>query len=63
MKLSKTLLQAIAVGITMSATNSCTMFEDTKDVHFKNCSDTCEVDHAKEKKEIIPFCCPACGMG
>jgi len=63
MKLSKTLLQAIAVGITMGAISSCSFFEDTKDVHLKTCDESCDIDHAKENSDILPFNCSLCGMG
>lgn len=63
MKLSKTLLQAIAVGVTMGAMNSCSLFEDSKEVHLKTCDESCEIDHAKEEINTVPFYCPMCGMG
>lgn len=67
MKLSKSLLQAIAVGITLSATTtSCSLF-DNSDVapklHDKNCPADCQVDHAKSNSENTWDNCPACGMG
>lgn len=64
MKLSKTLLQAIAVGITLGATSSCSLFEDSKDVHLKSCDESCEIDHANEEVDTYnPYDCLACGMG
>ena len=63
MKLSKTLLQAIAVGITMGAVSSCTPVKEASDVHLKTCDESCDIDHAKEIDHTIPWDCPACGMG
>ena len=45
MKLPKTLLQAIAVGLTIGAaaatTTSCSFFEDTEEVHLTTCDEEC----------------------
>ncbi len=61
MKLSKNLLTAIAVGITMGAVSSCSLFEDSSEIHLKTCEESCEIDHAKVE---IPYDnCLACGMG
>ena len=63
MKLSKTLLQTIAVGITMGTISSCALFEDSSEVHFKTCDESCEVDHSEKNNENETYDCPACGMG
>ena len=63
MKLSKTLLQAIAVGITMGAVISCSPTQEASDIHLKTCDEACDIDHAKENNNTVPFYCPMCGMG
>jgi hypothetical protein len=63
MKLSKTLLQAMTVGLTMGAVSSCTPVKEASDVHLKTCDESCEIDHAKNEVNTIPFNCPLCGMG
>ena len=63
MKLSKSLLQAILVGITLGgATASCTKSEEPAD---HNCTTTCgENCPEKNNPEVLdPGNCPACGMG
>ena len=78
MKISKNLLSAIAIGITLSAAPSCTESElvnvqadlDTfiAEGHSDSCTDECEVDHNAEGSGDDPRGpyledCPACGMG
>jgi len=63
MKLSKTLLQAIAVGITMGTATSCSPTQEASDIHLKTCDENCDIDHAKEEINTVPFNCPMCGMG
>ena len=61
MKLSNTLLKAIAVGITMGAVSSCSLFEDSSELHLKTCEESCTVDHAKVERPLDN--CLACGRG
>lgn len=63
MKLSKTLLQAIAVGVTVGVISSCSLPKESSDIHLKTCSESCDIDHAKEGNNPPPEYCPACGMG
>ena len=66
MKLPKTLLQAIAVGLTIgaaTATTSCSMFEDSEEIHLTTCEDECTIDHSKKNNNNHTWDCPACGMG
>lgn len=66
MELSKSLLQAIAVGIALgAATTSCSMFEnDAKpNLHDETCTKDCDVDHSKAYNDGETWDCPACGMG
>ena len=61
MKLSKSLLQAIVIGVSIgTASTSCTSLFD-KDLHLSTCQESCDIDHAKKTSE--PYDCPACGMG
>ena len=61
MKLSKTLLKTIAVGIAMGTLSSCSLFEDSSEIHLKTCEESCDIDHAIENKPHDN--CPACGLG
>lgn len=57
MKLPKTLLSAILIGIVVQATPSCGKDTDLKDQKAKT-------EEQKEKeKNNPPYNCPACGMG
>ncbi|WP_338874464.1 hypothetical protein WBJ53_02485 [Spirosoma sp. SC4-14] len=51
MKLSKALLQTIAVAVAVTTVSSCAK---TKTIKPKE---------AKAEKQEIPYNCPACGMG
>lgn len=63
MKISKSLLQAIMVGITLGTTaTSCELFEKKEDIHFKTCDENCHIDHTVKPEEPHDNC-PACGMG
>ena len=67
MKVSKSLLQAIAVGITLGAASSCSILEDKIEIITQaNCDDTCEQtcegDHENKNGHNV-WDCPACGMG
>jgi len=57
MKLSKSLLSAILIGITMQTASSCTKDKEICDEKIKK--------EAKEKEvnKYSPESCPACGMG
>ncbi len=63
MKLSKSLLQAILVGITLGSTAvACTKAEDTTDTQNTNaCGENCP--EKNDPHVIDPGNCPACGMG
>lgn len=63
MKLSKSLLQAILVGITLTSTAvACSKSEDTTDNQStNNCGENCP---GKNDPHVLdPDNCPACGMG
>ncbi len=64
MKLSKSLLSAMAIGITLSAT-SCSLGDVEE--HYDYCAEDCQVDHADTRSSAddthIWDNCPACGMG
>lgn len=66
MKISKSLLSAIAAGIVMSAATSCDRTEtiERTDQH-ENCPAECTEDHRgdAEDKGDHTWDCPACGMG
>ena len=63
MKLSKSLLQAIAIGLSMGAVaTSCDFLEDMKDVKPKNVIQNC-FDETTTKGGHDDINCPACGMG
>ncbi|HMQ64299.1 MAG TPA: hypothetical protein PKE06_26685 [Flavilitoribacter sp.] len=65
MNLSKTLLNAIAAGIALSAvsvsTSSCHLPGDTEEIHLSTCVENCQIDHSKQGH--VYDNCPACGMG
>ncbi len=61
MKLSKTLLQAIAVGITLGAVSSCSPTKEASDIHLKTCDEACDIDHTINNH--VYDNCPACGLG
>jgi hypothetical protein len=57
MKLPKTLLSAILIGIVVQTASSCGKDKDVKDPKA-------QTEEQKEKeKSNPPFNCPACGMG
>ncbi len=64
MRVSKSLLKTIALGLTISATTSCGLVTDTmEDVgHSETCVEGCD-DKKCTTGETMPFSCPACGMG
>jgi hypothetical protein len=62
MKISKSLLQAIVVGLTLGTTaSSCELFEKEQ-IHHKSCHENCQIYHTVNP-ELEPDNCPACGMG
>jgi hypothetical protein len=56
MKLPKTLLSAILIGIAVQTTTSCKKDKDLPDTKAKK-------EAKEEEKSKPPFACPACGMG
>lgn len=65
MKLSKSLLQAIAVGIAVAATApACNseMKEKLESEHRESCPANCTEDHKAPEKHSHDDC-PGCGMG
>lgn len=64
MKISKSLLQAIALGVTIGTTTvACeSLKKENEDMHTQSCPDNCTIDHAKTNQEP-EYNCPACGMG
>ena len=61
MKLSKSLLQAIVIGVSLGAATSCTLVDDMKDVKPKNVIEKCFDQNPNKGGHDIN--CPACGMG
>jgi hypothetical protein len=57
MKLPKTLLSAILIGIAVQASTSCTKEKDSPELKAK------KEAKEKEEKSKVPYACPACGMG
>ncbi|NLR77016.1 hypothetical protein [Chitinophaga eiseniae] len=53
MKLPKSLLGAILVGVTMQTATSCK----------KDKAPTVKKEEKKEEKKVVPDACIACGMG
>ena len=66
MKLPKTLLQSIALGLALGgALSSCEIIDGIKDIKpTSSCDETCEqsCDEDHQGKGDV-FSCPACGMG
>jgi hypothetical protein len=61
MKISRSLLSAIVIGIAVQATTSCTKEKEPNDARAKQ-----EAAKSGEKKSTpatYPENCPACGMG
>jgi len=66
MKISKSLLSAIAAGIVMTAATSCAKTEATelRNGHLDDCTENCEEDHRDDSGDDgHTWDCPACGMG
>ena len=56
MKLPKTLLTAIVIGIAVQTVTSCSKDKDLPDTKAKK-------EAKEEEKNKPPYLCPACGMG
>ena len=65
MKLSKNLLKAMAIGVTMgAAVSSCNMFEGSTEIEKVKCSLTCDEQcQQTHGRSSDGDGCPACGMG
>ena len=66
MKISKSLLQAIMVGASIgAATSSCSIFEDSIEIHEDPCEEVCNTDGIDDRQDDGTYeCnCPACGLG
>ena len=66
MKLSKTLLKTIAVGLTLGAASSCGYLEDANNVEPRQTNDDTEQmcsEGTTEENGHVSGNCPACGMG
>lgn len=67
MKISKSLLQAIAVGIAVAATApACTTLIKKEEQPQTECTETCPTDcdgHHEKAGEGDGYDCPGCGMG
>ncbi|WP_235296473.1 chryseobasin-related MNIO class RiPP peptide [Portibacter marinus] len=66
MKLSKSILSAMAVGIALGTT-SCSL-GDVEEIHYEHCALDCEEEHTELRAtegggDTYPYNCPACGMG
>ena len=65
MKLPKPLIHAIALGLAVGATTSCSLLENTNDIS-PNGEEKANQVHDKENtcgNETVDYDCPACGMG
>ena len=65
MKISKSLLKAMMIGITIGTASSCSgLFEEVKSEDITHeCSDECEAECKEGGGKVIMHNCPACGMG
>lgn len=61
MKISKSLIQAILVGVTVSATTSCVLVEPLSNKDKHECTIECDENGTCTTGET--FDCPACGLG
>ncbi|MEO1262411.1 MAG: hypothetical protein AAFZ15_26630 [Bacteroidota bacterium] len=64
MKITKSLLKAMMIGVTLSTASSCSgLFEEVKSEDLLHeCDDECEAE-CKEGNKVFTDTCPACGMG
>lgn len=58
MKISKSLLTAIAAGILITSTTSCDKVT-IEESHLSTCDEDCTIEHGLLKYDN----CPGCGMG
>ena len=66
MKVSKSVLKAIAIGLSVGAvTTACDeLKQPTADLHLDTCDKGCTIDHSKADTQTTTWDdCPACGMG
>ncbi len=66
MKLSKSVLQAVVLGLAVGATTSgCSeLKKPTEGLHLNTCPKNCQVDHTKVPDDGQTWDnCPACGLG
>lgn len=63
MRLSKTLLQSIAIGVSLAAIPACSLHDDgSESEHLETCDENCiEEHHANQTYDHSN--CPACGLG
>ena len=62
MKVSKTILQAVMVGLSIGAASSCTLIEEVSEGELHACEDKC-IEKCDLNKADETWDCPACGMG
>lgn len=65
MKLSKSLLKAIVVGVTISSTTSCGLVKQNSEIeheHLETCPENCDITHHTDERNVYDNC-PGCGMG
>jgi len=64
MKINKSLLQAILVGVTVAGASSCGMFDHLEDdTHPVELNEDGTVKGGDSEEEICWLNCAACGMG
>jgi len=68
MKISKSLLQAILVGVTLgTTTSSCSMLDAVTGTDENVCEESCKVDHEHKRTasggDWHDHDCPGCGLG
>lgn len=67
MKISKNLLTAIALGVSLGATtSSCSYLTDSVDDVVVECQDCPEIEEGgegKQQQNHVCYDCPACGLG
>lgn len=61
MKISKSLLQAIAVAVTLGTTSACSVEDEKSENCNETCVESCIGDHVNKNETY--FNCPECGMG
>ena len=65
MKISRSLLKAMMIGVTIGTATSCSgLFEEVKSEDIKHeCNDECEANCLEGGGKVFGDTCPACGMG